>query len=142
MSNDIVTRRGYVFKYGPFYLGWIVKKVEPGPILYSDDTPTVTLTSENAIEHLSIGFTEKRVLNKLSKFLDDEKYKSIMRAAKKRKEGPDVAYICDGHACDAHCGLTGSEHEYCKHTENISHAANFKQVAPGKWMEVDHDQRK
>ena len=137
MNKETITRRGYVFKYGLLYLGWIMKKVEPAPVLYNDNSPTLTLTSsETSIEYLSIGFSENRVLNKLSKFLNDEKYKSIMRAAKALKEGPDVAYICDGHGCDAHCELSGVEHEYCNHTCDISHAANFKQVAPGKWMEV------
>ena len=139
MKNHTITRRGYVYKYGPFYLGWIIKKIEPRPILYQDNTPYMTLIDETSLEHLVIGFTEKRVLDKLRRFLNDEQYKSIMRAGMKRKEGPDVAYICDGHGCDAHCGLTGFEHEYCHHTEDISHAANFKQVAPGKWMEDEEE---
>lgn len=137
MSNELVTRRGYVFKYGIFYLGWIIKKVEPGPILYSDNIPTMTLTYEMGIEHMLVGFSEKRILDKLSKFLDAEKDKEIMRAFVKRKEGPDVAYICDGQGCDARCGLTGVYHEFCKHTCDISHAVNFEQIAPGKWMEKD-----
>ena len=137
MNNEIITRRGYVFKYGPLYLGWIMKRVEPAPVLYSENSPTLTLTgSELSIEYLTVGFIENRVLKKLSKFLDDEQLKSIRRAAKMREEGPDVAYICDGHGCDAHCELAGVEHEYCRHTCDISHAVNFKQVAPGKWMEV------
>lgn len=137
MGNEIVTRRGYVFKYGLFYLGWIVKKVETKPPLYSDNAKTMTLVDNIGIEHLRIGFSEKRVLDKLSKFLHAEKDKEIVQAFVKRKKGPDVAYICDGQGCDAHCGLTGFEHEYCKHTCDISHAVNFEQVEPGKWMEKD-----
>ena len=137
MNNEIITRRGYVFKYGPLYLGWIMKRVEPAPILYSDNSPTLTLTgSEISIEHLSIAFTESRVFKKLRKFLDDEQYRSIRKAAEAQREGPDVAYICDGHGCKAHCERSGAEYEYCKHTCDISHALNFKQVAPSKWMEV------
>ena len=137
MDNKIVTRRGYVFKYCFFYLGWILKKVEARPLPYSDPSPTEAMPDEMGIEHMVIGLSEKRVLDKLSKFLDAEKEKEIIRAFVNLKEAPDVEYICDGQGCDSRCGLAGFAHVYCKHTCDISHAANFEQVEPGKWMEKD-----
>ena len=54
------------------------------------------------------------------------------------KEGPDVAYICDGKACaEGSCRDGLHDVILCRHTCDISHALNFEQVAPGKYMEKD-----
>ena len=41
-----------------------------------------------------------------------------------------IAYLCDGTACK---NCSGD----CTHTADIRHAKNFKEVAPGKFMEKE-----
>ena len=49
------------------------------------------------------------------------------------KEKPVVAYICDQEQCDD----CSAELGFCYHTTDISHAVNFEEVEPGKWMEKE-----
>ena len=41
----------------------------------------------------------------------------------------EIVYLCDRDACDKCPNLE------CKHTYDISHAINFEEVEPGKYME-------
>jgi len=41
----------------------------------------------------------------------------------------EIVYLCDRDACD------GCPNFECKHTYDISHAINFEEVEPGKYME-------
>lgn len=43
----------------------------------------------------------------------------------------EVAYTCDQQQC-ANCS---AEEGFCYHTTDIHHAVNFKEVAPGRFME-------
>lgn len=43
-----------------------------------------------------------------------------------------VAYLCDGKACKDCNGLS----KYCAHTTDVSHAVNFNEVEPDRYMEV------
>ena len=44
----------------------------------------------------------------------------------------EIAYVCDGMACDE-CGIFGERE--CYHTTDIRHAKNFTEIEPGKFME-------
>ena len=44
----------------------------------------------------------------------------------------EVVFLCDNTACLKPCSKSE-----CKHTFDVSHAKNFKEVAPGKYMEME-----
>lgn len=44
----------------------------------------------------------------------------------------NVAYICNRKRCEV-CDLENP----CYHTTDIHYAANFKEIEPGKWMEME-----
>lgn len=46
-------------------------------------------------------------------------------------ENPKITYLCDKRACNP-CSNTE-----CRHTTDITHAVNFKSVAPSKYAEQD-----
>lgn len=52
---------------------------------------------------------------------------------------PRVAYICDGTACET---CSASDWYRCNHTTDIHHAANFKQIYPGVFVEVSEKEKK
>ncbi len=41
----------------------------------------------------------------------------------------NIAYVCDGYACDV------CHPEYCHHTADIRHAENFQELADGRYIE-------
>ena len=51
-----------------------------------------------------------------------------------------VAYICDEKACES-CNH-GSVWAPCYHTVDVNHAVNFKEIAPGKFIEKFERYRK
>lgn len=65
-----VKTRAYVFKHKFIYVGWIVIYRPNEPILYADNTKTITMHNEYELSYMTIGFTEKRVTRKLSKYIE------------------------------------------------------------------------
>lgn len=53
---------------------------------------------------------------------------ALIRAINKLRQ-PEIVYLCKYHK-EPHC---------CKHTRRIEDALNFKEIAEGKWAEVEHD---
>lgn len=58
--------------------------------------------------------TKQQVIKEMEEYLNNQ---------------PKILYVCDTRSCDkGHCDI-------CHHTDDIKHAANFKQVAPGVFEE-------
>lgn len=55
-------------------------------------------------------------------------YLHAIKALKKNME-KNVLYLCKYH----------KEPHYCKHTSRLEDALNFKEIAKGKYVEVEHD---
>lgn len=52
-----------------FWIGWVMaRRIEPGH-LYYDDTPCVTMHSEEGICYATIGFTKNGVMKRLRKYV-------------------------------------------------------------------------
>lgn len=50
-----------------------------------------------------------------------------------------IVYLCDGLKCEnGSCKMDIPDDMKCKHTSDITHAKNFKEIDTGKYMEVDH----
>ena len=65
-----VKTRAYVFKHKFIYVGWIVKYRPNDSIPYADNVKTITMHNEYDLPYMTIGFTEKRVVRKLSKYIE------------------------------------------------------------------------
>ena len=50
-------------------------------------------------------------------------------------------YICDGYGCDTLCALPLNKKKFgdCIHTLDISHAVNFKELSPGRFVETSKE---
>lgn len=67
MGSGIRKIRGYVFRKGFIWLGWLVEYKPSRGTIYYDDAPTMTVEPEYRLTHLVFGFTEKSVIKKLTK---------------------------------------------------------------------------
>lgn len=52
------------------------------------------------------------------------------------EDHPRIAFKCDGRACNNEC-----EASECTHTKDVNHAANFKKISDGCFMETDAEKR-
>lgn len=58
--------RGYVFKKGFLWVGWIIVLHDSAEYYY-DDSPYLTLHSDPGLVYLTFGFTEKSVRKRMGK---------------------------------------------------------------------------
>lgn len=57
--------RGYCYKYGLIWVGWIVIQQEKKAVLYADNKPYMELEPEINIRYLTLGLGYDRVMKRL-----------------------------------------------------------------------------
>ena len=65
--------KGYCYKYGFIYVGWLIKYTEHERPLYFNNTPYETILPETKLDYLTFGFTKKSVMKRLEKHIKKEK---------------------------------------------------------------------
>lgn len=75
-------------------------------------------------------FADREQLREEEKILE-EKFgeKCVVLPLTLKPMAQNIAYICDGYACDV------CHPEYCHHTTDIEHAENFVKLADGRYIE-------
>lgn len=66
----MVKVRAFCFKYGIFWISWVLEIYEEQPRYYYDNSPTYYVFDTTCIRYFRIGFREKSMLLKLQKFCE------------------------------------------------------------------------
>ena len=59
--------RGYCYKKWFFYIGWVIATCDGQRVFYYDNNPTCILQSDPGVVYLTLGLTQKSVMNRMSK---------------------------------------------------------------------------
>lgn len=65
-----IKARAFVYKRKFIYVGWIEVYRPNKPVPYADNVKTIEMRNEIDLSYMTIGFTEKGVIHKLSKYIE------------------------------------------------------------------------
>ena len=64
----------YVYRRRFLFIGWLTVYKPEEPILYSDDCKTITVSNEYELPYMTVGFTERGVIRKLTNYIERYPY--------------------------------------------------------------------
>lgn len=73
--------RAYAYSKGPLWIGWIVINREMKPIYWLDNRTKYTIEPETNMAYVTFGFSQKQVIDKLTKVAND-----LVEKAKKEEK--------------------------------------------------------